>query len=378
MFLIRLYCCVFVFAALVIGGAAYAEDVPLPSEKPATSSSASLGSKIGNFLKTGSFVPAPDAKPIQKAVAAKPKPIKTKPKPAPVQSTRAIAKLYYGGHVNDAYKAASYKVLKTDAKDAQVAWLAGLSAWRLNKYKDAAAYFERAAVAPNTSSALKAGAAYWAGRSNMRAGNIQNVSYWYGLARKEPETFYGLLATRALGVHYKVPAKAISRSVHINDKQLSVRPELVRAIIKQESKFNPNASNPSGATGLMQILPTTAAYITKVDHVSHEQLKNPTYNLRVGQKYLKYLLKGRNVKGNLLYLLVAYNAGPGNLAKWKSRLDGIDDGLLFIESIPSSETRAYIEHVLTNYWLEMLHRQKFSKSLDAMAAGEAPMYPGKA
>ena len=211
----------------------------------------------------------------------------------------------------------------------------------------------------------------------MRAGNIRNVSYWYGLARKQPETFYGLLATRALGVHYTVPPQAITRSRYIQDRSLVVRPELIRAIIKQESKFNPNASNPSGATGLMQILPSTAAYIMDVENVSREQLKNPDYNLRVGQKYLRYLLKGRNVKGNLLYLLVAYNAGPGNLAKWRKKLNNVDDGLLFIESIPSSETRAYIERVLTTYWLEMLHRQKFSRSLDALAAGEAPMYPGK-
>ena len=229
-------------------------------------------------------------------------------------------------------------------------------------------------MVPNTSIHLVSAAAYWAGRANMRAGNIQTVSHWYNLARKQPETFYGLLATRALGVQYTVPKNAIGRSKYINERSLSIQPELIKSLIKQESKFDPNATNPSGATGLMQILPSTASYIMGSD-VSSERLKNPAYNLKVGQKYIKTMLKHPNVKGNFLYLLIAYNAGPGNLGKYKRKLSDVDDGLLFIESIPSSETRAYIERVLTYYWLGMIKKQKYAESLDALAAGETPMYP---
>ena len=344
----------------------YAESIPVPSFKPQTAKDGAP-----RIVKK---------KPVPKPIATKPQPLNKKAENSnKALSTKDIAKLYYKGSITQSYKEAGQQVRISSERDAKAAWIAGLSAWRLNKYKNAAAYFERAAMSSDASVHLVSAAAYWAGRANMRAGNIKTVSHWYNLARRQPETFYGLLATRALGVHYTVPPDRIGSSVYINESNLTIRPELIKSIVKQESKFNPHAQSPSGATGLMQILPSTASYVTGDESLKtpqgHIKLQDPAYNLRVGQKYLKTLLHDKNVQGNLLYLLIAYNAGPGNLAKWKRNLKDVDDGLLFIESIPSSETRAYIERVLTYYWLEMLQNQKFSTSLDALAAGQAPMYP---
>ncbi|HTO84692.1 MAG TPA: hypothetical protein VMQ73_20895, partial [Methylomirabilota bacterium] len=86
------------------------------------------------------------------------------------------------------------------------------------------------------------------------------------------------------------------------------------------------------------------------------------------------LLKDPNVKGDMFMLALAYNAGPGNLAKWRAERDYDKDPLLFIESIPSKETRRYIERVLTNYWIYQAQLKEPSPTLDALATGAWPMY----
>lgn len=146
---------------------------------------------------------------------------------------------------------------------------------------------------------------------------------------------------------------------------------LIHAIIRQESRFDPNAESPSGAKGLMQILPSTARAVSKA---KAHQMDNPSINLELGQRYLNHLLNLSHVNHNLLYLLIAYNAGPGNLKKWQERWPDVDDPLLFIELLPSAETRAYIERVLSNYWMYRLREKRDIPSLDAIAAGRPAMY----
>ncbi len=160
--------------------------------------------------------------------------------------------------------------------------------------------------------------------------------------------------------------------------QYKLDPTLVHAFIRQESRFVVDAYNPSGATGLMQLMPSTANYVTQKNiyksREGKEILMNPEENLEIGQQYLQYLLNNKHVNGDLLLLAIAYNAGPGNLAKWKNNLSSIDDPLLFIESIPYDETRAFVERVLSNYWL---YRYKFKQkipSLHQVAEGEWPSY----
>ena len=103
-------------------------------------------------------------------------------------------------------------------------------------------------------------------------------------------------------------------------------------------------------------------------------LYDPQTNLELGQAYLQQLLKAPSVDNNLLSLLVAYNAGPGNLAKWRNQWRDVMDPLLFIELLPSSETRKYVERVLSNYWIYRLRDDLTTPTLDAVVAGTPVKY----
>lgn len=149
---------------------------------------------------------------------------------------------------------------------------------------------------------------------------------------------------------------------------------LVFAFVRQESSFNPKARSSAGAAGLMQIMPRTANAIAGAS--AKDKLSEPEYNLALGQKYLAQLLTDEPVNGNLFLLAAAYNAGPGNLQKWLSASKSGNDPLLFIESLPSRETRGFVERVMTNFWIYRSRMGQDSPSLDAVAAGEWPVYEG--
>lgn len=146
-------------------------------------------------------------------------------------------------------------------------------------------------------------------------------------------------------------------------KGYEVDPAIVNALIRQESRFNPKALSPTGAQGLMQLMPATATYIAKNGEV---RLSDPQTNISIGQKYVRHLMMDPAVNNDLFSLAVAYNAGPGNLARWKRQLKDIDDPLLFIESIPSAETRAFVERVMVNYWIYRIRMGRDNPSLDAV------------
>jgi soluble lytic murein transglycosylase len=153
-----------------------------------------------------------------------------------------------------------------------------------------------------------------------------------------------------------------------------VDPALIHAIMRQESRFDAGAKSSAGAKGLMQIMPATATYISGSEEEGAHVLMDPESNLELGQQYITELLRDRYVKGDIFSLLVAYNAGPGNLARWKKEWADVEDPLLFIELIPSSETRSYVERVLANYWIYRLREDQSTPSLDALAKGKDPRY----
>ncbi len=153
--------------------------------------------------------------------------------------------------------------------------------------------------------------------------------------------------------------------------------ELLHAFMHQESMFNIKAKSKDGAIGLMQVLPSTAKFITKSKDVKQSNsniLKNPEINLEVGQEYLTYLLDLEQVSGNLIFLAAAYNGGPGNLQKWKNETNYMEDSLFFMESIPSRETRWFIEKILTKYWIYQNKNNKEMRSLKMLANGNDPLY----
>lgn len=151
---------------------------------------------------------------------------------------------------------------------------------------------------------------------------------------------------------------------------------LVYSYVRQESCFNPSAKSAVGARGLMQIMPSTGKAMARAGGMAWSLIKmdNISYNLALGQNYLRHLMSLPAISKNLIYLAVAYNGGPGNLIKWKKQTQYTKDSLMFIESIPSRETRSFVERIMVNYWV---YRALLGESLDSMdevIAGQWPIY----
>ena len=153
--------------------------------------------------------------------------------------------------------------------------------------------------------------------------------------------------------------------------------DLLHAIVRQESNFNPYALSRSGAVGMMQIMPDTARYVAnRYDLVlgSTKTLLLPSYNLKFGQYYIHDLLGNGIVKDDVVSALIAYNAGPGNLKKWRAVWPDVKDPLLFIELLPVAETRKYVERVLANYWIYRVKHKRGWDQLAPLVAGNSLTY----
>jgi soluble lytic murein transglycosylase-like protein len=152
---------------------------------------------------------------------------------------------------------------------------------------------------------------------------------------------------------------------------------LIYAFMKQESMFVSDAQNPSGAVGLMQLMPATArAMAPRVSMRLRgtQDLTDPVVNLTLGQEYLNHLLSLDRIDGNLVLTAAAYNSGPGTLYRWQERVEYRKDPLLFIESLPSRETRVFVERVMANYWIYRARLDQPTPDLDQLAAGDWPIY----
>ena len=322
----------------------------------------------------------------------------------------------------------------------EAGWLAGLAAWRLDRFAEAARHFGATAEAADNAW-LASGAAFWAARAYLVGRRPEQVVPWLERAARHPRTFYGLLAGHLLGKPMEfrwaepeleraeiarltqVPAgrravalvqvgedqraeRELRRLALVADDKLAhgiltlaasaayplpswepengfrVDPALIYALIHQESGFNPNAKSYAGASGLMQIMPRTASLVAR-DKAYHrgakrKKLFSPEVNLTLGQRYLESLIRDPQIAGDLFFIAAAWNGGPGNLAKWWRKSDHRGDPLLFIESIPARETRIFVERVMANLWI---YRHRFgqdSPSLARLAEGDWPTYVAQA
>ena len=125
-------------------------------------------------------------------------------------------------------------------------------------------------------------------------------------------------------------------------------PYLVASLIRQESEFNPSVVSYANAYGLMQLLPVTGKQMAKEEGIKNFQtfqLLDPEMNIRLGCRYLREMLN--KLGGVQEYALAAYNAGDLRVVDWQAAgpYSGIDE---FIESIPFTQTREYVEAILRN------------------------------
>jgi soluble lytic murein transglycosylase len=131
-------------------------------------------------------------------------------------------------------------------------------------------------------------------------------------------------------------------------KEHGLDPFLVAALIRQESEFNPEAVSRANAYGLMQLLPSVGKSLAKQEgekHFATNELLNPTENLKLGTLDLRKSLDRYN--GQVEYALAAYNAGDSPVHQWMTRGD-YKDVAEWVESIPYTETRDYVQGILRN------------------------------
>ena len=131
------------------------------------------------------------------------------------------------------------------------------------------------------------------------------------------------------------------------------RPELVLAVIRQESEFDQRANSYVGAKGMMQLMTYTAKVVSKQANLPYSKTKlrtDPYYNIQLGSYYLASLLE--EYEGSYPFALAAYNAGPRRVKYWKKingdpqkkKISYVD----WIELIKFKETRNYVQRVLEN------------------------------
>ncbi len=176
------------------------------------------------------------------------------------------------------------------------------------------------------------------------------------------------IAVAALGHRLNVPflgvrgaKKALQRNIVMlkvgyprpqTPHDIPIERALTLAIARQESEYDPKAKSPANALGLMQVLPATAKETARKIGVrySRAMLLSPEYNFTIGSHYLSRLISAYS--GSYVMAIAAYNAGPGNVSKWSRQFgtpgNTLESAVNWIEKIPFSETRNYVQRVLEN------------------------------
>ena len=154
-----------------------------------------------------------------------------------------------------------------------------------------------------------------------------------------------------------------SDKIQQNAELQNLNPVILYGLIRRESAFNKDARSPSGARGLMQIMPRTGMQIAKdlkERWSGKNSLYDPVKNLKYGSYYYQKLLKQFN--GNYALALAAYNAGPNRVKKWLP--DESVPADIWIETIPFNETRDYVTSVLV---YTMIYQQRMQSDEFTMA-----------
>lgn len=132
-----------------------------------------------------------------------------------------------------------------------------------------------------------------------------------------------------------------------SSKKNGLDPVLVAALIRQESNFNPRATSPAGARGLMQLMPTVGKDLAAAQGITpwdDDMLYEPATNIKLGTAHLRALVRKYT---DVVKILAAYNAGESRVEKWSTKT-GAADSEVFTERIPFVETRDYVRIILRN------------------------------
>jgi len=148
---------------------------------------------------------------------------------------------------------------------------------------------------------------------------------------------------------------------------------LVASLIRQESEFNPTVISHANAWGLMQVLPGTGKKVAKelkIRRFNSDQLLLPATNLQIGTRYFRTMVN--EFGGQVEYALAAYNAGSNRVDDWRAQ-GKYRDVEEFVESIPFTETREYVQAIMRN---AAIYKQLYGPGNEALASG-APAAAGK-
>jgi soluble lytic murein transglycosylase len=203
-------------------------------------------------------------------------------------------------------------------------------------------------------------------------------SSWSGIAEAQIYASYGetframRVLKRALPYAMSAPIKSVPlpywRILFPEDHWATIKaesakngldPYFVASLIRQESEFNPGAISHANAYGLMQLLPSVGKQMAREEglgSIDTRQLLDPELNIRLGTRYLRQIMDRCGHVPE--YALAAYNAGENRVTDWQAAgpYNGVDE---FVESIPFTETRDYVQAILRN--------QEIYRSIDAYA-----------
>jgi soluble lytic murein transglycosylase len=148
--------------------------------------------------------------------------------------------------------------------------------------------------------------------------------------------------------NYRLVYPVLERETLIeSSKQNGLDPVLVASLIRQESNFNPKATSPVGARGLMQVMPAVGRTLAKskgIEGYNDDSLYDPAVNIRLGTAHLSGLFRRTS---SIERVLAAYNAGESRVTRWMTKT-GAQDPEVFIERIPFVETRDYVRSIVRN------------------------------
>ncbi len=162
------------------------------------------------------------------------------------------------------------------------------------------------------------------------------------LPLKERSAFFQSYAEILFPITYR-------QEVETAAQLFNIEKELIYALIRQESAYNPKARSPSDAFGLMQVRPLTAKYIAKqagIRYRSIRDLYHPKKNILLGTAFLKKQFKHYDFQ--FIVTIASYNAGGTAIRRWLKQRP-ITDPLSFIEDIPFNETRIYVMLLIRNF-----------------------------